>query len=388
MAMTDAFEGGSLEYLELQMNTHPEQKAIFTELSDLHQRKLWYQLGEKLDECTRNSFFTTEARLVELYENFVQKFAENLDPVRFGLFVVAVSAQHSDPTAGMEFLSSIEKIISGDEQTALLIKMEMSRKKTEAKEFEKAKELIEKGKQTINESMGIMEPSIHSHYYLAAMEYYKMAGPASEYFTNSLLYLTYTPLLSMPISKQVALAADLSLAALIGENIYNFGELLQQPILIKLKNTPHEWLSKLLFAFNSGDIDTFQRITGEHKEQKIVEKIDFLNEKIRLMNLMEMVFKRPAAERNIHFKDIAKHAKCELDQIEILLMRAFSLGLLKGKIDQVDQCVRVKWVEPRVLNVKQIASLKQRFTKWSEEVEETVRFMQDSAPELLLSSNT
>jgi len=383
MAMIDDFEGGSLEYLERQANTFPEEKAIFDELRDLYKKKLWFQLGVKLTECTRNKFFQTAPRLVELYENFVQKFAKCLGPLNFGEFAVAVSNQHSDPAAGIEFLSSVEKIAAADPQSALMIKMEMARKKTEAKEFEEAKQLIEAGKQAIDDATGIMEPSVHSHYYLAAMEFYKAAGPASDYFSNSLLYLTYTPLMKIPLEKQIALAADLSLAALIGENIYNFGELLQQPILNLLRNTPQEWLYHLLFAFNSGNIQEFERITSEHKEQQMVPKMDFLHEKIRLMNLMEMVFKRPSMERNITFMDIAEHSKCSIEDVEILLMRAFSLGLLKGKIDQVDQCARIKWVEPRVLDTTQIDTLKDRFSTWSAEVEETVRFMQDNAPELL-----
>jgi len=381
--MTDDFEGGALDYLELQINKNPEEKTVFVELSSLYKSKLWYQVSEKLSDCARNPFFQTETRLVQLYEHFVKGFAEKLSPLSFGLFAVAVCAQLDDPVAGLEFLSSIEKIVTADDQSSLLISMEMSRKKTESKEFEEAKQLIQKGKQTIDNSSGIMEPSIHSHYYLAAMEYYKAAGPASDYFTNSLLYLTYTPLKNIPLEKKIALATNVSLAALIGENIYNFGELLQQKILHFLRNTPHQWLLDLLDAFNSGDIEKFERIASEHKEEKLVSKMDFLNEKIRLMNMMEMVFQKPSTERNISFEEISKHAKCEIDRVEHLIMRSFSLGLLKGKIDQVDQRVRMTWVEPRVLDQKQIGSLRDRFSVWSAEVEDTVRFMQDNAPELL-----
>lgn len=386
MAMTDVFEGGPLQYLELQANKHPEEKALFEKLSDLFQSKLWFQVGEELTGCTRNPFFQTEARLVKLYEHFVQKFAKHLDPIMFGKFAVAVAAQHADTAARLTFLSEIEKLVADHEQGALLIQMELARKRTEAKEFEEAKQLIEKGKQTIDNATGIMEPSIHSHYYLAAMEYYKTAGPAANYFTNSLLYLTYTPLNTIPIPKQVLLAADLSRAALIGENIYNFGELLEQPILHQLNNTEHAWLFSLLKAFNSGDIKKFEQIISENKGWQIEDKMVFLNEKIRLMNIMEMVFQKPASERNISFGDIASHAMCSAEQVEILLMRAFSLGLLKGTIDQVDQHVRTTWVEPRVLNMKQKSTLRDRFSTWSEQVEDTVRFMEDTAPELLLTS--
>lgn len=55
-------------------------------------------------------------------------------------------------------------------------------------------------------------------------------------------------------------AHDLSIAALLGETIYNFGELLQHPIMDSLAGTPHEWLKNLLFVFNEGNIGKFEGI--------------------------------------------------------------------------------------------------------------------------------
>ncbi|PWA54781.1 26S proteasome non-ATPase regulatory subunit 13A [Artemisia annua] len=47
---------------------------------------------------------------------------------------------------------------------------------------------------------------------------------------NSLLYLAYTSVESLSGSFKLDLAFDLLLSALLGENIYNFGELLAHPI--------------------------------------------------------------------------------------------------------------------------------------------------------------
>ncbi|PWA88085.1 26S proteasome non-ATPase regulatory subunit 13A [Artemisia annua] len=48
---------------------------------------------------------------------------------------------------------------------------------------------------------------------------------------NFLLYLTYTSVESLSDSFKLDLAFDLFLSALLGENIYNFGELLAHPII-------------------------------------------------------------------------------------------------------------------------------------------------------------
>ena len=43
-----------------------------------------------------------------------------------------------------------------------------------------------------------------------------------------------------------ALAVDISLAALTGDGVFNFGEVLATPILQVLQQTPQAWLSQIL----------------------------------------------------------------------------------------------------------------------------------------------
>ena len=60
---------------------------------------------------------------------------------------------------------------------------------------------------------------------------------------------------------------DLAIAALLGDSIYNFGELLMHPILASLKSTAHGWLYDLLFALNAGDIGKFDGLTANLNKQ-------------------------------------------------------------------------------------------------------------------------
>lgn len=105
-------------------------------------------------------------------------------------------------------------------------------------------------------------------------------------------------------------------------------------------------------------------------------------------------------------------------------MRAMSLGLIKGVIDEVDQVsisfrticyhnallslqnipfrvsqnpfpnttcthissmrqvVTVSWVQPRVLSRPQIATLAGRLEGWAQKVQETLTYVEDQTPEL------
>ena len=49
-------------------------------------------------------------------------------------------------------------------------------------------------------------------------------------------------------------------------------------------------------------------------------------------------------------------------------MRAMSLKLVKGTIDQVAQCVNFRYVQPRVLDKGQLVAMQRRLGEWSSSV--------------------
>lgn len=67
-----------------------------------------------------------------------------------------------------------------------------------------------------------------------------------------------------------------------------------------------------------------------------------------------MTFQRKAWDRQLTFAEIAQETGLPENQVEVMVMRALSLGLVKGTIDQVDNKVNITWVQPRVLDKKQV----------------------------------
>lgn len=53
-----------------------------------------------------------------------------------------------------------------------------------------------------------------------------------DFYRNALTYLTYANLETIPAAEQMTLAFDLGIAALIGESIYNFGELVSTRVVL------------------------------------------------------------------------------------------------------------------------------------------------------------
>lgn len=58
-----------------------------------------------------------------------------------------------------------------------------------------------------------------------------MLSEAEEFYKVALQYVAYTPLDTLPKQEVVGLAFDLGIAALLGENIFNFGDLVHFGVL-------------------------------------------------------------------------------------------------------------------------------------------------------------
>ena len=71
----------------------------------------------------------------------------------------------------------------------------------------------------------------------------------------------------MSSAEKAERAFNIGLAGVLGEGVYNFGELLAHDILAALTGGDKEWLVQLLYAFNSGDIDKFNSLKAKWSSQ-------------------------------------------------------------------------------------------------------------------------
>ena len=116
------------------------------------------------------------------------------------------------------------------------------------------------------------------------------------------------------------LATDMALASITGEEIFNFGEVIATPILNSLIDTPNQWLRDIVHALYSGDIDQFNLIIDQSKEQirtqpAMMARFDLLKEKVVLLCVMNIAFERPSHDRQILLSDIADRARIPVNQV-------------------------------------------------------------------------
>ena len=103
--------------------------------------------------------------------------------------------------------------------------------------------------------------SVHGRFYELSSEYHKLMGNHADYYRDALRFLGCVDISEIPASDQADRAFSIGLAAILGKEIYNFGELLAHPVLEVLKATQdRKWLVDLLIAFNSGDMPAFESL--------------------------------------------------------------------------------------------------------------------------------
>ena len=157
-----------------------------------------------------------------------------------------------------------------------------------------------------------------------------------------------------------------------------------------LQGTSNQWLMDLMVHFSTGDVNGFNATMSAssasiQSQPALFPRLELVSEKIKLLALVNMVFERPANDRNVTFSEISARAQVEPSQVEWLVMRSLSLGLLRATIDQPQQTVAVTWVMRRVLSPEQVKDLADRLGEWAEKVTEMQHFVSDNSVELLYS---
>ncbi|GAB2230262.1 hypothetical protein Droror1_Dr00014520 [Drosera rotundifolia] len=384
----------ALEYLDSLRNAHPELSDWYSNLADLYQRKLWHQLTQKLEQFVALAVFQAGDTLIQLYQNFITEFETKLNPLKLAHFAVTVSRQYASKEAAVGYLEGlIDKLRATREmridEPIVYITTQVAMYKLELSMQKECKKLLDDGKAVLDRMTDI-DPSVYASYYWVLSQYHKSRQEFAEFYKNALLYLAYTAVESLSDSFKLDLAIDLSLSALLGDNIYNFGELLAHPIIKSLLGTKVEWLYYILEAFNSGDLVRYQELCNMHKDAlnaqpALVANAKELLEKINILCLMEIIFSRPSGDRTIPLRVIAEHTKLSVEDVEYLLMKSLSAHLIEGTIDEVEGTVHISWVQPRVLGISQVKSLRDRLDNWLDKVHSTLVSVEAETPDLVAS---
>ncbi|EDW83288.1 uncharacterized protein Dwil_GK22776 [Drosophila willistoni] len=370
-------------YLAAQKKTTNKAVAAeWTVIEELYNEKLWNELTIKLVAFVHHETLQDETTLLELYQNFLSTFETKINPYGLIQILEVVVDNISDKKEAIDFLEKMkDKVKICDEAVWYLQVMQGNLYLSNLNDLTQTKLIIEELRDVLEEA-GNVTP-VHGKYYMLASQYYRRVGKHSDYYRCGLQFLGCS-LDDYPKDEWAQQAFFLGLAALLGEGVYNIGELLAHPILKSLNGTENEWLIELLKAFNTGNINKFNEMKSIwSKIPDLAAQEVKLRQKISLLCLMEMTFKRSAVERAIPFVDIANETKLPAKEVELLIMKALALDLVRGEIDQVAGVVNMSWVQPRVLNRNQIAGMASTLDTWMGAITNMEKLMENRAAEIL-----
>ncbi|CCC70596.1 hypothetical protein NCAS_0F01120 [Naumovozyma castellii] len=372
----------------LRLEADPSLEQYFTLFETYYEQKLWHQLTQTL----RKFYHEPASQLLRLrlYDTFIAKFYDKINQLDLVEFLLLSLKNYPNIDESLKYLNDLKlNFIQIDNEKqrndglkdhshgCLLIDIEIARCYILQNDLIKSRDLLDKIESKFD-WMDSIPLTLKNSFYSVNSQYYELKNDFNNFYYTSLLYLSTlddkndsssSDYLTQEELKQCAY--NLSIAALLGDKIYNFGELLQHPIMANIVNdTNYQWLFKLLNALTQGDFEVFDDLIKNDQNLRNVSVLlsheSFLRQKICLMTLVESVFAKNV--RTLSFDDIAEATHLPKDDIEHLVMRAISLHLLNGSIDQVNEIVVITWVQPRIINFDQIDKMKNRLVEWDQQV--------------------
>lgn len=165
----------------------------------------------------------------------------------------------------------------------------------------------------------------------------------------------------LSLSDMEPMIDNLCKGALLSENCFNFGPLLALPIwsFQSEKSPMHSLLSSMydgdecsFLEFFSSTSATAANVDASFLAQtNSTEPSSAIRQKFCLMKLSASISRHLSEDNSgeITFAQVGQFASIPEEEVEFLLIRSLSLGIIKGSIVEQDSVFRVSWVEPRIL---------------------------------------
>lgn len=397
---------GAIEHCETMANLHVDLAETYNKIADLCRQKLWHQLTLTIipfvyDSSNLRTTSEGTNSFLALYDKVITTVEKKLNSLSLARVASAVadSLLESDGTAAKAVLENLTTqsdrlgvaatlFVQSKLHLLTLNLLERAGGSLDKAQLQVINDSLKSNKLKLQEmTVDTSTTMVHSAHYECAMKYRKAVGPPEAFFQEALAYLNYTPMDQMESPHNFAM--DLSLAALTGDRVFHFGQVVMTPILTSLEGTPESWLMEFMHTMAKGDVVAFNQLSEKYaskiqQQPALVHRAEAVKEKITLLALVNMVFERPSAERTLTFQEIADRIHVHIDQVELVVMRALSLKLIEGNIDQVSQTVEVTWVMPRTLTQDQVQELSNRFGEWAVKVSKTADYMGEHTPALFV----
>lgn len=387
MAYVDVPNDSYLFLDNLKIN-YPSLNSLISEIQGELNLKLWFQVCEHLVELTEKTELHNGVELIYLYENLIRAIEPVFNPMKIMIMLKNIIKNFSGRLSdALVFLEDISKRIDPKGEEKFFMQCLKAECLLGLNQLYECNDLLKEVKVSL-ENLFDVDHIVYSYFYKLCSQYYEKKQNYDEFYNYALQYFAYINEEKMQKSEKLELCYKMALASIIGEKMFNFSELVEKKYFKSLINSNYEWIYNIVRALSTGKVDQFYSVVKQHEAQIMTEpllknKLNFLETKAKIHALLDLVFQKNKNERVLTFKDISNNCQCDYNLVEILCIKALSLGLIKGHIDQVEGLLYVTWIQPKYLEKEKIAVLAERLDVWISNTGKVLEDFQQKAEYLL-----
>lgn len=365
---------------------YPQYKDILSEIDGNISQSLWHQLSDNLIVLSNKPELQNSQDLIELYHGLVLYISEIVNPMKFLKYVQNMLVNYKNKmNEGLQFIENTENKMKFKGEEEIFLRIIKGFSYLELDKMYDLEDLITDIKNEF-ESKSEIDSIVYANFYRLSTYFYEKKNNYDEFYNNAFQFLAYEKNLSD--EEKLNLCFKMCVSSLIGEKMFNFAELIEKDFFKLMKGSKYEWLYNLILSFNSSNVDQFLNMLENYKNEinsnKILnEKINFLKIKIRIAALLDLIFSKNKNERIITYDEVIKICKTDKNEIEYIVMKALSLKLIKGYINQVEEKITINWIQPKYLDKEKIKVLYGRFENWIAKANKILTDFQENGAPLL-----
>jgi 26S proteasome regulatory subunit N9 len=323
----------------------------------------WYELGLALTDLLQLEAVVGERKMI--YEKGINYYEKFLDPVQLAKIIHLVSQEFTAPTAAIQFLEAAIPKLESSANAKQWIKLQIVAQLIINGEFEAALSDLTAIEPTIDQSTDL---AVRSLFYKVQSSLDKARGDYDSFYKYTLLYLS-----TSRQSGDMVLAYDLCQAALCAKDVFSFGELAGHNVIQSLKGSENEWLMDLIMLMERGSPSSIEEFNSRYvhilsSRPLFSAFLEIISRKVKLCVLQELIFQRPFESRVFAFDEVSRVCCVPKDEVELLVLKALSAGLIRGFINEVDEIFVVTWCKTKTLSIPRLSHLKEEIDRWIKKV--------------------